>query len=302
MGYGSIGARHARILTEFGHSVAVVSRRSDVFPKCYDDLKTAIAEFQPEYIVVANESSRHISALHEIIQSGYRGQLLIEKPLRTLDETSTFDAASFQEHNIFVGYNLRFSPALCQLRKLITERSVYSVQIHCGSYLPDWRPGQDYRKTSSARLSSGGGVLYDLSHEIDYANWLFGRWTKVAATVESSGSLEIETEDSVSILAKSDKCNAISVTLNYLDRPANRTIRVTTDEGTYFLDMLAGELMDPSGSTIKFNVERDETYVAMHKSVLSNASVCCNLTEAEHVVAIIDGIGKAANETNWIDI
>lgn len=302
VGYGSIGARHARILSGFGHSVAVVSRRPDIYPKCYEDLKTAIADFQPEYIVIANESSQHVSALNEVIGADYRGLLLVEKPLRTLDESLTFDALALQEQRIFIGYNLRFSPALRKLRTLVAERSIFSVQIHCGSYLPHWRPDQDYRKTSSAIRSSGGGVLYDLSHEIDYANWLFGRWTKIAAKIESSGSLEIETEDCVSILATSDRCSSISVTLNYLDRPASRTIRVTTDVGTYFLDMLAGELTDPSGGIMRFEVERDDTYVSMHESVLSNAGVCCNVSEAEHVMAIIDGVRRADSEVNWISI
>lgn len=302
VGYGSIGARHARILSEMGHSVAVVSRRSNIFPKCYDSLEVAINEFQPEYIVIANETSQHVSALHEIIGSGHSGPLLIEKPLRTIDEAQTIDIDALQKQNIFVGYNLRFSPALSELKSLVAERSIYSVQIHCGSYLPDWRPGQDYRKTSSARRSSGGGVLYDLSHEIDYANWLFGCWTKVAAVVESSGLLEIDTEDSVSILAASERCSAITVTMNYLDRPAYRTIRVTTDAGAYLLDLLSGELTDPDGTKTKFYLERDQTYSSMHKSVLSNGGVCCSVAEAEHITAIISGIRKAASETKWIEI
>ena len=32
----------------------------------------------------------------------------------------------------------------------------------------------NYLKSYSASKSKGGGVLLDLSHEIDYINWLFG--------------------------------------------------------------------------------------------------------------------------------
>ena len=39
-------------------------------------------------------------------------------------------------------------------------------------FLPDWRKNIAYSKSYSSIKKQGGGVLLDLSHELDYATYL----------------------------------------------------------------------------------------------------------------------------------
>ena len=69
-----------------------------------------------------------------------------------------------------------------------------------GRIIRDWRPGRDHRTTASATQQAGGGVLRDLSHELDYLLWLFGPWQRVAALGGSSGARQIEVDDHLDLL------------------------------------------------------------------------------------------------------
>lgn len=78
IGYGSIGQRHARLLTELKCQVAIMSLRSIDFAPRYSDLNNALSDWQPEYVVVANRSNEHYQAIHSLARQGFQGRVLIE--------------------------------------------------------------------------------------------------------------------------------------------------------------------------------------------------------------------------------
>ena len=80
VGYGSIGSRHARLLTSLGCEVAVVSSRDIDHPVRYRTLADALS-WKPDYVVIANRTSQHYQTLKELAASGFTGTVLVEKPL-----------------------------------------------------------------------------------------------------------------------------------------------------------------------------------------------------------------------------
>ena len=53
----------------------------------------------------------------------------------------------------------------------------------------------DYKETVSAKAELGGGVLLELSHEIDYLRWIFGEFNWVSAWHGKLSNLGIDVED-----------------------------------------------------------------------------------------------------------
>ena len=60
-----------------------------------------------------------------------------------------------------------------------------STTVLCGSYLPSWRKNIIYNKSYSSDKKKGGGVLLDLSHEIDYITWILGSFTKNILSIKN---------------------------------------------------------------------------------------------------------------------
>jgi predicted dehydrogenase len=296
VGYGSIGARHAEVLAEIGCSVALVSRRAVAGLPAFKDLAEALAVRKPQYIVVANETDLHHATLSQLADLGYPGTVLIEKPL--FSNNVAIPTHAFRE--TYVAYNLRFHPIIARLKELLQQERIISTHAYVGQYLPDWRPQADYRKTYSASSERGGGVLRDLSHELDYLTWMLGGWSSVAAVGGHFSSLEITSDDVFSLLMTTPRCPAVSVHLNYLDRVAKRVISINTDRFTVQANLVKGTLT-LNGETESFQTERNATYRAMHAAAIKGKSdVVCSLDEGVETLLLIEAAVKAAETRKWV--
>lgn len=296
VGHGSIGARHVRILKQLGCSVAVVSRHA-AGEGFYQTLPQALETHRPEYVVVATPTCEHAVTVENLARHGFDGWVLVEKPL--FESVREPPRAGFK--GLFVGYNLRFHPVLRALRERMADARAVSAQVYVGQYLPHWRPGTDYRQSYSASRQGGGGVLRDLSHELDYVHWLFGRWHRLAATGGHLSSLEITSDDVMSILMNCQRCDVLSLSLNYLDTTHQRNLTVNLDGHTFVADLMMGSLRHDA-ETVTFSVERDDTYIGQHRAVLAGRhDELCSLEEGLEVMTTIEAAEHAAATRTWIE-
>jgi len=111
-----------------------------------------------------------------------------------------------------------------------------AVRAKAGQYLPKWRPGSDYRQSVSARHELGGGVVLELSHELDYVRWLVGEIKAVSAQVGHLSDLEIDVEDTAEIILQFSNGTIGSIHLDMVDRATTRTCRIIGTGGTLTWD------------------------------------------------------------------
>jgi predicted dehydrogenase len=300
IGYGSIGSRHIRVLINLGCKVSVLSKRVVEFEPCYDNLKIALKEEQPDYVVITNKTVEHYSTLLELSRLGYKGIVLVEKPLfHTLLQINVD-----QFKAVFVAYNMRFNPLIQKLRNFLKKEKVLSVQAYVGQYLPSWRPERDYRLSYSANKVEGGGVLRDLSHELDFITWIFGGWSSVTALGGHFSHLEIDSDDIFSIMGVTTECPIVTVQLNYLDRVTHREILINTEQHVVEVDFLQ-QTISIDDQVEKFDVERDLTYRLQHQAVLKeDYKYLCSIDDGIEVLKLIDAIESSAcfKKRIWVDI
>jgi len=292
IGLGSIGQRHARVLKELGHDVTTVSRRGN---GDHQSIPDAVAGACPDYAVVATETSQHAESLRQLADAGFRGSVLVEKPLFA----HSGPVPDYPFASLLVGYNLRFHPVMTAFADRIGGRQAITVSAYVGQDIRDWRPGRDHRTTASATQQAGGGVLRDLSHELDYLLWLFGPWQRVAALGGSSGARQIEVDDHLDLLLEMSRSHAVQVHMDYLDKSGIRKIRVNLPEETIEADILGGRLI-VNGAAHEYPSERDESYKRMHLAALNGQAPICTFTEGLAVMDLIDASERALRSRIWV--
>lgn len=299
VGYGSIGQRHARILRQMiaGIDIAIVSTRVIGLDNCYYDLADALFHHRPDYVIVSTRTSEHYRTLSVLVRTGFSGKVLIEKPLFDIVREMPQHAFSFAA----VAYNLRFHPLVIELKHIIkNSKRIYNAAVYVGSYLPNWRLTTDYRISYSAMKNQGGGVLRDLSHELDIVYSLFGSWKNLAAKGGHLSNLEIDSDDVFSILMETHQCPVVSVNMNYLDRMPRREIIINTDAATIRVD-LNNSIIEKNGIAKTMNFSIDETYMAEHKAMLENDHThLCSIADAVETLTTIEAAETAALSQTWI--
>lgn len=266
-GLGSIGQRHFRNLVDImqeqrdSFQIDAVRGTEHILP---DDIQSNLhrqysswEEVSDEYelLFITNPTILHYETLRHLGSKADR--IFIEKPVfhdSALDlEPLGLDA----EKIYYVACPLRYTSIIQFLRKYLENQNVYSVRAMCSSYLPDWRPGQDYRHSYSARRAEGGGVAIDLIHEWDYLVYLFGFPVHTEAYAAKVSALDIDSDDVAVYIGQYDD-KLVSVYLDYFGRKARRELEIYLKDDVLLADFITGTIRWLKSERImSFSEDRD---------------------------------------------
>jgi len=289
IGYGSIGKRHEEVLTSFKNieTIDIVTKQNLENKITFKLLEEVLNIEGYDYYIIASETSKHYEQLKFLDLRVKNKKIFCEKPL-----FDTKQGLEIVQNSVFVGYVLRFHPLLEKLKKLIVEEKVINVNIKCGQYLPSWRPSVDYRKSYSAFKNQGGGVLLDLSHEIDYLQWLFGKVKELKSYQVKISDLKIDSDDFTTFIGKTVTGTMVNLSIDYISKITHRVMMVDTVNFSYRLDFIANKLIriDKNEEQTIFEsrkLERNDMFRWMHSSILEEKNQNCTLSEAQEVMNTI---------------
>lgn len=269
VGLGSIGTRHLRNLFEMakekGLEVQADALRSSLRPLppdvegllraqyvSYDQLGHYDAAF------ITNPTHLHAHTLAEL--AGRVDCFFIEKPIF---EGTGYDLEQLglgAGQKAYVAAPMRWCGTFLALKERMPSLKPYSARVICSSYLPDWRPGVDYRTVYSAHKEMGGGVTIDLIHEWDYLVDLFGAPLEMHNFRGTYSHLEIDSDDLSVYIARYPSLLA-EVHLDYFGRTYRRTIELFCREGTVTADFGAGTLTLENGQVIHCEEPVNQRYL-----------------------------------------
>lgn len=242
VGYGSIGRRHCDNLARLGVGRRVIVRRSSGANPAFappDDalvvhsVRDSIAA-GVDLAIVCNPTSMHVAVARQYLAAGVA--VLIEKPLAAeVAEAERFFFSSFaarknelsrseRRQNVGMAYCLRYHPAYALAHEYIQRQALGQLQhahARFESYLPDWHPWEDYRRSYAARHDLGGGVLPTLDHEIDFVHWCLGSPKSVTGVVSRSGLLDADVNDTARLVLQYEG-HAAEIVLSIAERERRR--------------------------------------------------------------------------------
>ena len=247
LGCGSIGRRHLRNLQAEGrHELLVYDPEPDVavflrnVPKLEpSSTLQAVWKCKPQAVLVTATPEAHLELALMAVRC--QAHLFVEKPLSNrlegLAELETLARSSALV--TMVGCNMRFHPGPAAVKALLRSGAIGAVtaaRIQTGSYLPDWRPSSNFRKSYTADPNRGGGVLLDCIHEIDLALWYFGPATVLAAAIVPAELLQIPVEGTAEILLHHASGVLSSINLSFMQRDYRRGCQIVGELGTIYWD------------------------------------------------------------------
>lgn len=313
VGLGNISNRHRRNIKKlFPQSFIYAVSASGNFPS--EDVVDADAVClnlnelpmnKLDFSIVASPATLHAEHSLHFIRAGV--PTLIEKPLSATNEhaVTVLNAVEDFKTPVAVGYCLRYLSSAKEIRKILSSNlvgDIYNVHTEIGQYLPDWRPGKDYKNTVSASRELGGGALLELSHELDYLAWLFGEIQPVSAVLRSSDELNLNVEDSADILAKS-KSSVITIHLDFLQKKAHRQCRIIGSKAVLEWNLIKNQInyVDERKEKMIFDGsqdDRNQMYLDMlmdfQAKISGQKNTCITVEEALETVNFINKVKKMA--------
>jgi len=266
VGIGSIAKRHIRnlrtIYAERSESLHIDALRhtSGNLPDGVDldDIYTDSESLPKDYdiIFLTNPTEYHAEMLRVLHDHGRH--FFIEKPVASLKTMELLHDIPYRPDSVYyVAGPLRYNNVIQYVKKHIDPSAVNAVRCISSSYLPDWRPGIDYRQTYSAHSDLGGGVSIDLIHEWDYLTDIFGLPKAVHMFKGKVSQLEIDSDDYAIYIAQYENMTA-EVHLDYFGRKTIRKIEIYTDDDTIEGDIITGTITyQVSGKKVDLSEGRD---------------------------------------------
>lgn len=294
IGYGSIAKRHASNLKKYFNYKDLLIVSSQKINNFSSTRKISVLiEKKITHIIVANETYKHIKVVKFIEENLENVNVLIEKPIfeknYNLQRLKNF---------YYIGYNLRFHPIIKYLKKNISTKKILSTNILCKSYLPTWR-NREFNKTYSGKKEFGGGVLLELSHELDYIQYLFGNYKILFKNLKKTINKKLNFKDSALIIGKTRDNNIILIDLDLFSYKNIRKIEIRTKNIIYECDLNKNIIQKNYKNNKKIiiknktnNYDINDTYVDEIKSFLTNKKLLPKFNDGINTLRLIEKIEK----------
>src|SRR5574337_1164613 len=208
--------------------------------KTFRDLEKAIQD-KPDVMIISTPPDLHMRY----------AKIAIEYDMHFFTEASVTEYEMNEVIQKLKRYNKvglpsctwRYHPVTLQVQNLINSRKIGNPLVffhHCGQYLPDWHPWEDYRKYYVSKKETSA-TKEMISFELVWLVHLFGYPVSVTAIKSKVSDLEIEIDDVFMVLLEFQNGVRGNLLVDVISRFPYRQIKILGQEGVIVADWLEKE-------------------------------------------------------------
>ncbi len=279
VGLGSIGRRHARLLSERNDielNICEPNKSSlKIARKELGELRNYISfesvlEKSPDMVVIATPHSLHKEQTIAALQAGCH--VLCEKPMSgNLEDAQAMHTAALSAKTILnIGFQNHFHPAFIRIKSIIKAGllgTILHAYFHVGTYVTLLNSLSRYQRNIE------GALFLDYAHQPDLFYWFFGKRPRgIYVSGIQGGDLEHTSNPNImNILCDYEDAFLTSIHLNYLQHPGKSSCEIIGDQKYlhYDADSESIRLVDRingSESVETYPFERDNMYRLEHQA------------------------------------
>jgi len=271
IGLGSIGNKHYEYLSKFKFITLTYIQNSNL--KIIDNKNTKLIssikvnEFDAIYI--CTPTSTHLRFLKKLVK--FSNNFVIEKPLDISISGLNKILNINTNINLYTAYVLQQKRSMKTIKKIINNNfnKILSVEIKCFSYLPNWRSNKDYLNSHTAKKKLSGGIIYELSHEINYALFLFGFPTSLISKTYTTNTIKIKDDHAIVIFNYVNKFN-LKIELSISSKKEERTCSVFCNNKFIHFDLLKDKInVSSNGKSKNYNFY-DDMYLNQTNEIIKS--------------------------------
>lgn len=321
VGLGSIAKRHIANLRDMHPNSRIYAVSATGSNKELPENADAILNLdelighQPDYVIVASPAPYHIEIAKKLLAHDIA--VLIEKPLahsvESCDALLLF-CSEKKRTTVAVGYCLRFLPSARVVKDFLNQGllgTLYNVHASVGQYLPSWRADKNYKDSVSANKALGGGVLLELSHELDYLQWLLGNLSLQHSWLRTTDELGLDVEDIANLVLISDENVYISLHLDFIQKSPHRYCEFIGHNGRLLWDLVGNSVtfFHATGKTDLYSkpkYDKNKMYIKMlseFERILKKTSTSVESIDStasiESATKIVKLIEEAKRSSKW---
>ncbi len=248
IGLGSMGKRRIRNLQHLkAGEIIGFDLRED---RCWEagkkyEIKTfkvfeeAILK-NPDVFIISTPPDQHIK--YALVAAKSNKHFFAEVGLSTegMDELVTL----CKKKNIVaaVSCSMRFHSAVQVIKKLVKKKEIGKILAfthHCGHFLPDWHPWEDYRFFYVGKRETGGARDM-VPFELDWIGWILGEIKMISCMKDKLTDLDINIDDTYGLLVSLENKVLGSILIDVISRVPYRVFKLIGEEGVIFWDQSKG--------------------------------------------------------------